>query len=208
MYVMKKLTLLCMTLLCTLYATAQPGREHTNYKAKKAVPCSKIYFDINTGLNNNGGLLGGGIDAHLGENVSINGGVGLLTTWGYKVYLGGKYFFNPCHKGWALGLGATYSTGMPSFSNSMETQYGTTEPVTLKLLPQLNATASVYKYWKIGRNNSRIYLQLGWSQALSMLKFEQVRGTPISPNSAAAIGFISPGGLIAAFGFSFGVKRK
>lgn len=166
--------------------------------------CSKLYIDLGTGMNANTGMLGGGLDYHVTKDVSINAGLGLLTSWGNKFYLGGKGYLKPCHKDWAFGGGLTYSSGISKYVSIQETIYGTKEKVTLDLLPQTCLFVSAYKYWKLGRNSNRFYLQLGWSRSLNAQKFTQTQGTPVSNTSAAVTRFISPGGLIVGAGFSFG----
>jgi hypothetical protein len=184
----------------------------SNEEATKPAPipyCSKAYFDISTGINNNGGLLGLGIDVHAASKVSVNGGVGLVSSWGYKLYLGAKYYLKPCHKGWAVGGGLTFSTGLPKVWRRMETAKNTVEEVGLKLLPQSNFFAAFYRSWRIGRNKNRMYLQLGLTHGLDNRKFEQLSGPQISTNSAERLKRRSPGGaggIIVGIGFSIGAR--
>jgi hypothetical protein len=210
---MRKLILIAITLFAatTVMAqdydqTIQPTNK-VKVKEKRSGSCSNLYIDLSTGLNNNAGLLGVGVDGHVSDAFSINGGVGLLTTWGYKLYLGGKYYFNSCHKGWAIGGGFTYSTGIKDFEPTLETAYGTQEQVRLDLLAQTNFFAAAYKYWNLGRRN-RLYLELGYSAPLSTDKFTQTGGSPISKHSSDLMRLISPGGLIVGLGFSFGTGRR
>lgn len=212
---MKKLILSLSVLLYSLAAMAQDdmydqglkptGNRHMARNRESS--CSKTYLDISTGINNNAGGLGIGMDFHVSDNVSLNGGIGLLTTWGYKFYGGGKYFFNSGHKGWAIGGGLTYSTGLSEFKNDMETIYGNTQTVVIKLEPQLNFYAAAYKYWNVGKRSNRMYLQLGLSAPLFQHRFTQLSGAPISDRSASILKTISPGGLIVGLGFSFGLHN-
>jgi hypothetical protein len=166
--------------------------------------CSKLYIDLGTGLNANTGLLGGGVDYHVAKDISINAGLGLLSSWGNKFYIGGKGYLKPCHKDWAFGGGLTYNTGLSKYTSTQETIYGTNEEVTLDLLPQTCVYLSAFKYWKLGHKGNRFYMQLGWSRSMNAQKFKQISGTPVSSNSAAITRFISPGGLVFGLGFSFG----
>jgi hypothetical protein len=122
------------------------------------------------------------------------------------MYLGGKYYLKPCHRGWAFGGGVTFNSGMAESERQLETLGSGpsgSENVTLELFPQVNMFASAYKYWNLGKNNNRIYLQLGWSIPFTVDKFQQLTGTPLTPTSADIMRFTSPGGLIVAVGFSF-----
>lgn len=166
--------------------------------------CRKLYLDLGTGINANTSLLGGGVDFHLSQDISLNAGVGLLSSWGMKFYFGGKGYLKPCHKGWAFGAGATYNTGINSFLTKTETLSGQ-QTVELQLLPQATVYGSAYKYWGLGRNSkSRFYLQLGLSQSVTPKKFNQLSGPPITATSASIIRWIAPGGVIIGLGFSFG----
>ncbi len=207
---MKKILYVLIAVLSITSATAQiveQPHEDAPVKKKRA-RCSKAYFDLSTGINNNGGLLGLGADVHVLNDFSINGGVGVMSTWGYKLYLGGKCYLKPCHMGWALGGGATYSTGIASYVARMTTVspqgVGQEEFVELRLLPQTNVFASAYKYWRLGRNKNRIYLQLGISVPVTQEKFRQVSGNQITSETAAVMRFLAPHGLIVGLGFCFG----
>ncbi len=201
---MKHLILaLLMTLSVTAFAQTDDKQEDKPAQQQKKSRCSKFYFDLSTGINNNGGLLGVGADYHLSSDFSLNAGVGSRTTWGYKGYLGGKIYLRPCHMGWALGGGGTFSTGIPQLTTDLATTAGTQE-VTLNCLPQFNIFAAAYKYWRLGKRNNRIYLELGWSKGVSSQKFRQVSGAPLTNAAAAGVRALAPGGLIVGLGFSFG----
>ena len=203
---MFKLIPAVMAMICCVHASAQTNEAQGRRPPRISTRCARVYFDLNTGINNNGGLLGIGTDVHVADDISFNGGIGLVSSWGYKLYAGAKYYLQPCHKGWAISGGITYSTGKPDYRTTAKTQSGSKEPIELKLLSQANLFAAVYHYWKLGRNNNRIYMQLGWSQPTSIHKFQQIAGNPITPGSASTIRFMAPGGPVAALGFSFGGK--
>jgi hypothetical protein len=209
---MRKLILFILSLFVSTAVLAQDYDEtvrpinKVKVKKQKSRSCSNLYFDVSTGLNNNAGLLGVGVDGHVSDDLSFNGGIGLLTTWGYKLYAGGKYYFNSCHHGWAIGGGLTYSTGVQDSEPTLETIYGTHEQVRLHLLAQANFFIAAYKYWNLGGRN-RIYLELGYSAPLTTDKYTQTGGSPISHNSSDILHLLSPGGLIVGLGFSFGTGR-
>ena len=209
---MHRITLFIAAILFSFHSGAQEhvvdGKTVTK-KPKKELSgkCPIVYLNVSTGLNNNGGIIGVGVDIAVAKKVSLDAGVG-IGTWGEKFYIGGKYYLKPCQRGWAFGGGLTYATGMSNFNDNLETVDGNTEPVTLNLLPQTNVFIAAYKYWNLGKRYNRIYLEMGWSVALSGAKIQQTAGTPIDQTSEFATSFIAPGGLIAAAGFSFGMPRK
>lgn len=202
---MKKYLTSGLLLLIVLSSSAQKSyRSSDGSQRNMGGNGARLNIDVGTGINANTGLLGGGLDYHFTQKFSMNAGLGLISTWGNKFYLGGKAYTRPGHEGWAFGGGLTYSTGLSEFVTEQETIYGTTEKVTLNLLPQTCVFVSTYKYWKMGQRNNRFFLQLGWSRSLNAQKFRQTGGVPVSSNSAAVTRFISPGGIVIGIGFSFG----
>ncbi|GAA4464050.1 hypothetical protein GCM10023093_13650 [Nemorincola caseinilytica] len=190
------------------FACAKAQDDHVvtdpNYRIKKQARCPKLLVDLSTGINNNGGLLGAGLDYHFISDVSVHGGIGLLSTWGTKFYGGIKCHLRPCHTGWAFGGGYSYSTGIPEYSARFQTVNGTDEVVTLRYLPQSNVFAAGYRSWYVGHNRNRITLQLGYSISMTSRKYEQLSGTQLSKLGSSVAKFGSPGGFIAAFIFSLG----
>jgi len=206
---MKKLIPVILLLLSATssFAQSNEGSGSRDGSQRKASPtCGKLYFDASTGINNNGGLLSVGLDMHVAPDISINGGIG-LSSWGYKAYIGGKGYLKPCHKGWAFGGGLTYSMGLPELLTELETTSGT-QVVKLRLMPQTNIFAAAYKYWRLGRNGNRIYLELGLSKAVTTEKFRQLAGPALTSRGAAIAKLPAPGGLIIGFGFSFGTRGR
>ena len=212
-YLMKKTILTLFIGLLSFYTYGQSNdgtetKEH-HHKEKKNEPkskCPAFFIAVSTGLNNNTGIIGATIDVPVSPHFSVEGGAG-IGSWGEKLYVGGKYFLKPCHLGWAFGTGITYSTGLKDFNENMETIDGDTEPVELQLNPQANLLLAAYRYWNLGKGRSRFYIELGYSIPLMGTdRFDQIAGTPIDDNSVHTLNLISPGGLIAAIGFSFGVK--
>lgn len=183
-------------------ASTYDGARHDRRDDNRG--CARLNLDLGTGINANTSMLGGGVDYHLSQDISLNAGIGLLSTWGTKFYFGGKGWLKPCHKGWAFGVGGTYSTGFDGFTMSAETVNGQ-QNVELDLLPQVNIYGAAYRYWSLGPNRkSRFFLTFGLSQSVTSKKFTQVSGPPISANSASVVRWISPGGVMFGLGFSFG----
>lgn len=208
---MKKVLLFTILLLASWASIAQQNNsEASTYDGNKRSKdrrneyCSKLYIDLGTGINATTGLLGAGVDYHFKEDISAFAGVGLISTWGTKFYLGGKGWLKPCHKGWSIGAGATYNTGISYVSLETETIAGT-RTVDMQLLPQTNIFAAAWKYWSLGpKRKSRFYLTFGLSRSLTSTKYKQLSGPPITTNSGRAISLLAPGGFILGFGFCFG----
>ncbi len=200
---MRKIILLFALAFSITQSFAQDNGSADGSERKVRSRCSKFYIDASTGINNNGGLISVGGDLHVSSDISINAGVG-LSSWGNKLYIGGKGYLKPCHKGWAFGGGLTYSTGVSHYYTKLPTITGQEELVDLQLKPQANIFAAAYKYWRLGRKNNRIFLELGWSNPILTEKFKQLSGSPITSQSASVMKFISPHGPIIGFGFSFG----
>ena len=206
---MKQLTTTLIALLFCAHSFAQDGTEKSHYKETKKEYTGRppvLYITTSTGINNNTGLVGVGIDVPVGQKLLLGAGAG-ISTWGDKIYIGGKYFLRPGHTGWAFGGGVTHNTGLTNFTDNLETVYGNTEQVTLNLNAQTNVFLAAYRYWSIGRKRiNKFYLELGWSVPLTGDRFDQTDGDPISSNSTATMNLLSPGGIIVGAGFSFGVR--
>ena len=208
---MKKQSILILICLLSFGAFAQnsnnvPTKENGN-KTKLVRPnkCPRVYLTLSSGLNNNNGLFGVSFDVPIEKWLSVEGGVG-SSTWGNKIHLGGKYYLDPCNRGWAFGTGVTFNTGLQNFHNSMETIYNPSENVVLNLNPQTNLYLAAYRFWNLGRRYNRIYLEMGYSVPLNRTNYyDQIQGNPISDKSKTALSLIAPGGLIVAAGFSFAV---
>ena len=209
---MKKIILLLSLALLSLsmFAQSTDGSERKPAKKEKnkvrTGKCPSFFIALSTGWNNNTGILGVNAEVPVSQHFSVDGGLG-LSTWGEKLYGGAKYFLKPCHFGWAFGSGLTCSTGLKNFDDNLPTIDGSTEPVELQLNPQVNLMLAAYRYWALGRNKSRFYVELGYSVALNgSNRFTQTAGTPIDDVATETLKILSPGGIIVAIGFSFGVK--
>jgi hypothetical protein len=221
---MKKLTLFTTIILLSVsqLATAQDDVYQSNKqpnnklekskKTEKNVPekkavnpafCRKAYIGFSLGVNNPGGIIGFDLDIPILKNVSIGAGAG-SSTWGTKVYIDGKYYLKPCHRGWAFGVGITHNTGENNFTANLETIYQT-ESVTLNLNPQTNMFIGAYYFWTIGRRYNRFYAEAGYSVPFSTYSYSEIYGDPLDNVGERTVKILSPGGLMIGAGFSFGV---
>ena len=199
---MKKITLIALLFAGTI---ANTYAQDNTPKPQTSKPCAKFYLGPSIGLNNESGLFGLNLDLPL-DQVSIGAGFG-MSTWGTKAYGEVKYFFKPCHTGWAVGLGITHNTGLSQAQMSMETTNSTPgkETVTLDTKGETNAFLAGYRFWNLGRSKHRVYLEFGWSVPFSAPQYNITTGQTLVPTNDKALKLMAPGGLIIGFGFSFGL---
>ena len=208
----------CISLLfAAQYATAQddvyesgkPQRPlhetktiHKKHKSVDARFCRKLYVGFSMGINNPGGIIGLDVDVPVSRHIAVGAGYG-PSTWGDKFYIDGKYYFRPCHRGFAIGVGVTHNTGNNNFTENLETINGT-EDVTLKLKAQTNAFVGAYYFWTLGRRYNRLFVQAGYSIPFATYSYTEVNGDPLDNVGEAVVKLLSPGGFMMGVGFSFG----
>ncbi|MBN9485023.1 MAG: hypothetical protein BGO70_05120 [Bacteroidetes bacterium 43-93] len=191
--------LLLATLFSTQYkASARYGRNDYS--------CPKLYIGISTGIENPSGLIGFNVDVPVTQNFSLGAGVG-LSSWGYKAYGEGRFYFGECNRGWALGTGVTYNTGLTNFTTTLPTTAGD-QDVALDLNPRTNVFLAGYRFWNLGHNGHRIYLALGYSIRLDEDNYS-IRNpyVQLTSDGQQAMKILAPGGFMLGFGFSWGVAR-
>jgi len=176
------------------------------YGKRNDQSCAKFYVGLSTGINNHSGFLGVNFDVPVTGHFSLGTGLG-LSSWGYKSYGEGRFYFKECNRGWALGAGVTYNTGFDDFIVEMPTTIGTTD-VSMNLEPTANVAVSAYHFFNLGRGNHRFYLQLGWSQRMNDTPYVITSGHTLNADGKTAMNFVTPGGLIFGFGFSFGLGGR
>ena len=164
--------------------------------------CPKFYLGLSTGIDNASGLIGINFDVPLASQFSLGTGLG-LSSWGFKTYGEGRFFFSECNRGWALGAGVTYNTGLEDFSVEMPTTTGTTN-VLMDLEPVMNVMASGYRFFNLGPRH-RFHLQLGWSQKVVQDAYTIKSPHTLTSDGKTAMSILQPGGLIIGFGFTFGL---
>lgn len=201
---MKKCTLLfLMTILSTALIFAQEKKLQSR-PAKSRSACPPVYLGTSTGINNQSGLLGFNIEVPIVEQFSIGTGVG-ISSWGTKVYGEGRYYLGHCQRGWAFGAGISHSTGLTSYTPTVKTVYGSKDQVTVDLDAKTNFFLAAYRFWTLGKRQNRFYITFGYSVPLTKTGIHQVAGPQMTTDSYNTLKAISPGGLIAAAGFSFGI---
>lgn len=168
--------------------------------------CPKFYLGISSGINNHSGIIGLNFDVPVTTQFSLGTGVG-LSSWGYKAYGEGRFYFKECNRGWALGAAFTYNTGLQNIAVEMPTTIGTTE-VVMDWEPSPNVAVSAYHFFNLGRGGHRFYLQLGWSQSIVSTPYVVTSGHTLTSDGVTAMNLLSPGGLIFGFGFSFGLGGR
>ncbi len=207
---MARLILFLTALLfsCTTFAQVSPagprGESGNGRRHKDEGLCPSLYIGFSTGMNNAVGIFGPQID--IAFNTSFSAGTGFgISSWGYKFFAEGRFYFDDCNRGWALGAGLTYSTGIRDFVlQNAETRGGTMD-VPLDLHPQTNIMLSAYRFFNLGRRGrNRWHLQLGGSIPTSGKKFTQLQGPELTGGPVQMLNSISPGGLVIGLGLSFG----
>lgn len=169
--------------------------------------CPRVYIGFSTGINNPVGIIGPAIDIAITPSVSIGTGVG-ISSWGTKIFLEGRYYFKPCNRGWAIGSGFTYNTGLQNAEfQDVETVVGKAT-VRINERAQSNFMLSGYHFFDLGRaHRNRFHLQAGFSVPLSDKYYEQIGGPQMTSDSHDAFLLTAPGGLILGAGFSFGLGQ-
>lgn len=194
---MKKLLTLVFT-ISALTSLAAPGYNSNS--------CPKFYLGISSGINNHSGVIGINFDVPVTTQFSLGTGVG-ISSWGYKAYGEGRFYFKECNRGWALGAAFTYNTGLQNFVLEMPTTIGDVD-VDMDLEPSPNVAVSAYHFFNLGRGGHRFYLQLGWSQSIVSDPYTITSGHTLTSDGVTVMNLLSPGGLIFGFGFSFGLGGR
>ncbi len=206
------LVLVALVMCSAAYAqqadtAASPVSKKKHVKPAKPPVC---YIGFSSGMNNTTGFLGLDFNIRVNKFVTLDAGAG-PSTWGNKLYLGGKYYLQKAHRGWALAGGFSFSSGEENMHVTAATYYGT-ERVHLALRPQTNAFIGVYRYWTLGKKYNRIFVHAGKSIALHPVRFHETYGDPLTEDAKRQIRNMSPGGFLGGLtlggGFSFGLYRK
>lgn len=178
--------------------SASAKLDYRNYRQS----CPKFYVGLSTGLDNHSGLIGPNFDIPVTGRFSLGAGVG-LSTWGYKSYGEARFYFKDCNRGWAIGVGGTYSTGLQNFSTLLPTTVGD-QDVLLDLEPVANVAVSGYRFFSMGPRH-RFYLQLGYSHRFQSTPYTVKSPHVLTSDGKTVMNILAPGGVIFAFGFSFGL---
>lgn len=148
------------------------------------------------------------VETHVAPQVAIGAGFG-SGTWGDKFHIEAKYYLHDFSPTWAFGVGYTHASGEKDLKMTLNVNDGTyggsNQEVTMTLKPQSNVFLAAYKYWNLGKRNNKCFLELGYSMALASPDYEQTAGYPLSDKGNNTVKALSPGGLIAGFGFSFSI---
>ncbi len=166
----------------------------------------QTFLVFGTGINNNCGLLGIGLEQFVSEKISLFGAAG-IGTWGAKV-TGGARFYLDGKTGSAFGVSYSAATGGKDVEVEIEAMVNNTkqkvkEKFDLKQVSAINLTWM--KHWQVG-NKSRFNLELGYSINMSgENNYTSKSGLLLTDESKAVMNFLQPGGIIIGLGFSFGI---
>lgn len=207
---MPRLLLLLVSVLFSsgIFAQVSPvgpgnGRGHRERSVDGACPI--LYFGFSTGINNSLGLFGPQVDVAFTESFSAATGFG-LSSWGYKFFGEGRFYFDDCNRGWALGAGLTYNTGIEDLLLKDQETRGGRANIPVRLHPQTNIMLSGYRFFNLGKRYNRFYIQVGASIPTSRKKFTQLDGPTLTGSPTESLKSASPGGLIVALGILFGAR--
>ena len=167
--------------------------------------CPKIYLGPSLGINNTAGILGIAFDVPVTSQFSLGTGLG-ISSWGFKTYGEGRFYFRECNRGFAFGTGATYNTGIQNLSLDLTTTSGT-QAVGINLEPTANLFLNAYHFFSMGSRH-RFYLQLGYSYALNDKPYSLIGGQTLDADGEQAMQILRPGGVSFGFGFSFGIGGR
>lgn len=200
---MKKIILIALgSLLLVCDAMAQSNNENQSKNTSKN--CPQFYIGFSGGVNNQAGVIGFNLELPINHSVTLNGGAG-GGSWGTKGYIEARYYFEPiCYTGWAIGAGITHSAGIYDMKLSLPDAAGEHHDVNIESKPMSNAFVAGYKFWKLGRNSkNRFYIEAGCSVPFGSPQYIVKSGEALTEEADRTVRILSPGGLIAAIGFSF-----
>ena len=199
---------ICLALYGNIYAQSDNRTKPKMAGIENTGKPPKCYIGFSSGVNNPAGIIGIDVNIPLAQNITLDGGGG-NSTWGNKLYLGGKYYLRPLQRGWAFGGGLTFNSGIDNFKTQLETVYGKST-VMLSLKPQTNIFLGAYYYWTLGRKHNRIFLGLGRSVRLKEVNYTQLNnyGNTLTANSDRVVRFLAPGGFMITSGFSFAIHNR
>lgn len=182
-----------------------PNGDEENEGREMPIGTPSTYFGFGLGINSYTGFIGFLINQRVYKKLFVQGGFG-LSSWGMKASLGVRYDLKYT-SGWSFGAGFSYCTGAKGLKNEFELSDGTEKEVTYNALPTGTFNIKATKNW-VFRNKSILYLDLGLAERLRSEPFEVTDGSTLSDDSKSVLTFASPGGLICAIGFMFGVNPK
>ncbi len=156
------------------------------------------YLGISTGINSPSGAIGLRLDSKLSDKVMLGVGAG-LGSWGYKISFTG-YYQTPSN--WCPMFGIGRASGAPEVPITIQESGKLDRTININLDPVTYANLGVQKQWFTNKGN-RLFIELGYCFAFNNNAFKPVNpAEKLSVETRQVINFISPGGLIAAFGFA------
>lgn len=199
---------LALTIFIALIALNTSAQDTTHAEKKQKVRLDrgpKIYITTSTGANNNTAILGFNFELPVNPYVTIDGGAG-TGTWNNVIYLGSKYYLKPAQRGFAFGTGLMVAGGTRAHTYHVTTVSGKEMNLPFNKNTQTNVLFAAYKYWNLGKQYNRFYLEMGYTVPVTGGdKVTQLAGPRASIQSIHSLGHQSPEGPVLAFGFSFGL---
>jgi len=194
------LVLLLVSGLVMTQGSAIPGQ---NIETLLSTQTSSAYLGPSFGINNPAGIIGLKADFRLGDRWLLGGGAG-IGGWGWKLSGTAQFFLKPDMRGFAIGSGLSYASGLSNdLTVTEENSNGLNQTIFVTAKPSVTALLTGAHYFKMGRRN-RFFLQYGLSLPLND-RYDAHSTQPISEASKIVLGIMAPGGIIFGFGFLFGL---
>ncbi len=209
---MKKILFFLAAVAITTSVFAQTNTEAPenapkgSHKKKNANKKPALYIGLSGGINNPAGLAGIDFNLCLNRYLTLDAGTG-VSTWGNKLYIGGKTYLKANQRGFAFGGGLSFNSGVEHRGMRIMTGNGR-QMATFSTNPQANIFLNMAHYWRLGHRNNRFFTELGWSVPITHPKVRELYGPPASPDNFRHIERLAPGGLTFGIGFSFALYRK
>jgi len=212
---MTKSLLVLSALFFSLHTCAQQTsdappdlRGSSKKRIERPAKSPACYLGFSGGINNPSGAVGVEFNVQVGKYVTFDCGAG-PSTWGNKLFAGGKYYLKQAHRGFAFGGGLTFSSGQENIKISNDHNPRSNDKVIVSLKPQPNAFLAAYHYWNVGRKYNRFFVELGKSVPLHSARYHELPNQqPLSDDAKRLIKILSPGGMMAGVGFSFGLYHR
>jgi hypothetical protein len=192
-----------LSALISLFALSQTfcqyeNPEYQEKQEKKPV----IYVGLSTGINNFNGMVGGFLELHPANKITLAGGLG-LGFWGYKATGGLRYYKNYPKGIYYCGSFSVHS-GLKDFEFVQDDNYGNTQTIFIDLNPVYTANLTIGYQLGLWENLVRINFEGGYAIALTTDYYEVKSGGQLTETSKQAFDLMTPGGIVLGIGASFG----
>ena len=199
------------------YAQGKPGNDTTSTPASMAGKNKHLHrrppfalLGLSSGINNPSGILGIDFEFPVKKYITLNTGLG-WSSWGNKIHLDGKYFFNRRQLGWAMTGGFAYNSGVYNFRARLRTENNGRVPVTINMQPIGTFYLGCCKYYRLGRTGNRYFFSGGYNFPLIPPTYQSYHivynGPALAAQSSRYMKLREPGGIMLGTGILFGLHH-